>query len=139
MIISSHLWLLQLDVFCPLNGRQESKAVIKVLDEMKRVAKPIGIVVAREIAAQRFYPGADLENLIKTILQTTGLKNCYGALLPGVFTLIGFGISFKFKTSASGCGREYDEMFAEGTAARAQWITAGVSEASICLMLDPLR
>ncbi|TGJ86464.1 hypothetical protein E0Z10_g2334 [Xylaria hypoxylon] len=57
----------------PVNGKH--RAVIKMLQEMKRVTKPSGLVVSRDLAAQHFFPNSDLEDLItKTLFKATGLR-----------------------------------------------------------------
>ncbi|KAI1169269.1 hypothetical protein F5B18DRAFT_594707 [Nemania serpens] len=118
--------------------------VLLVLREMRRVTKPGGFVVSRDVAAQHFFPTSDLDGLIMaTLRRATGLTGWYGDLMPRLYNTVGFDtLANNFEVIStvdmhgpavreSGWAVDYAVEFARGTRRRAQWIAAGISDSTL--------
>ncbi|KAI1117327.1 S-adenosyl-L-methionine-dependent methyltransferase [Nemania sp. NC0429] len=131
----------------------DHKTVLDFLKEMKRVAKPGGFVVSRDIGTQHFFPIEDLDALfMKTLLRAAGLYGWYGPLMPKLYKFAGYDIAdpstFTVTTTNSMRGpamgddhwaEEFVKKFASGTERRKQWMTVGIQESFIDLFAEKLK
>lgn len=80
-----------------------SDEAIRVITEMKRVAKPSGLVASHDLSALHFFPNHlyQLDDLVeRTLFKAAGMKGWYGAIMPELYHRIGFK-EYKLACTAS--------------------------------------
>ncbi|KAI0490775.1 S-adenosyl-L-methionine-dependent methyltransferase [Xylaria cf. heliscus] len=123
--------------------------VVKVLSEMKRVTKPGGLVLTRDLAAQHFFPNHDLIDMVtRALFQASGLTGWYGPMMPALFSRAGlerFTVNCSTSYTQGSAVGDSDwatarvKCLAKGTPLRKKWIAAGVREAMIDLIIEKLK
>ncbi|KAI8950769.1 S-adenosyl-L-methionine-dependent methyltransferase [Xylaria longipes] len=137
------------NIMALLPPHPQNEIVIKVLTEMKRVARPGGLVASRDLAAQHFFPTQDLIDIIpRTLFKASGLRGWYGPIMPQLYSRAGLdtytmtcstSLPQGTGTGDSDWAQELMAPFGRETKLRARWIAAGVQEAILNLISIKLR
>ncbi|KAH8155908.1 hypothetical protein CIB48_g12339, partial [Xylaria polymorpha] len=116
-------------IMAHLPARSKHDEAIRVITEMKRVAKPSGLVASHDLSALHFFPNHlyQLDDLVeRTLFKAAG--------------------SLKMPVADIDMAGDDDDwvsvlarLLAKGTRLRARWVTAGINETTIETVLERLR
>ncbi|KAI1736202.1 S-adenosyl-L-methionine-dependent methyltransferase [Xylaria scruposa] len=136
------------DLMVHLPPGPEHEVAVRVLAEMKRVARPGGIIACRDLAAQHFFPNHDLIDMVtRTLFKASGLTGWYGPIMPTLYSRVGLRSVITCSTSSpegpavgeTNWAEKLVNLLAEGTEVRKAWIGAGVHVVIIDLISDKLK